>query len=184
MEPRDRTYAEVNATRRSVRSWTGEVVSQELLREVVAEAVLAPSAFNGQPTRYVVVQGDALDRVRSSLGGNAARVEAAGTLVALFADTEAAAGREAFLDGRPGRTLGDWAGRNVGLSAMNLLLAAWSHGLGTRPMSGYDPVGLRDALDLPDTWHPVMVVAVGWPDGEPSGTHDRVPVDEVLTFVS
>lgn len=183
MEPRDRTYAEVNATRRSVRSWTGEVVSRELLREVVADATLAPSAFNGQPTRYVVVQGEALGRVRESLGSNAPKVEAAGTLVALFADTAAAAGREAFLDGRPGRTLGDWAGRNVGLSAMNLLLAAWSHGLGARPMSGYDPTGLRDALDLSATLHPVMVVAVGWPDGEPTTERDRRPVDEVLTFV-
>jgi len=183
MEPRDRTYAEVNRTRRSVRSWTGEVVSRELLREVVAEATLAPSSFNGQPTRYAVVQGDALARVRDALGGNATKVESAGTLVALFADADVAAGRESFLDGRPGRTLGDWAGRNVGLSAMNLLLAAWSHGLGARPMSGYDPVGLREALDLPETWHPVMVVAVGWPDGEPEDERDRRPVDEVLTFV-
>lgn len=182
MEPRELTYAEVNATRRSVTSWTGEVVGRALLTTIVEEATRAPSAFNGQPWRVVVVQGDALAALRDHLGGNADKVEAAGTLAVLLADTECLDGREGFYDGTLARTEQEWAARNVGLLGMNLMLAAWSHGVGTRPMIGFDAAGLREGLGLSTSWHPVLMLAVGWPDGEPTHPQERVPVEQVLTF--
>jgi nitroreductase len=183
MDPRDRTWAEVNATRRSVVSYTGEVVSRELIREIVDEAALAPSAFNGQPWRFVVVQGDALDRFDEALGGNMSKIRSAGTLVAVFADTSGLDGREGFYDGSLARTTGEWAARNGGIVAMNVLQAAWSHGVGTRPMIGFDAAGLRDAADVPDSWHPVLSVAMGWPADEDLPPRSRRPVDEVLRFL-
>jgi nitroreductase len=182
MDPRNRTWAEVNETRRSVTRWTGEVVTRDLVRSIVAEAHLAPSAFNGQPWRFAVAQGPTLDAVLEPLGGNGPKVAAAGTLVAVFVDMAGVEGKEGFYDGTLARTPEEWAARNGGLVAMNLLQAAWSHGVGSRPMIGFDPAGLRDGLGVPVTWHPVLIVALGWPDGDEPTPRSRVDVDEVLSF--
>lgn len=181
MAARERTWAEVNATRRSVTRWTGEVVAPALVREIVAEAHLAPSSRNAQPWRFVVAQGDALEATLGALGGNADKVAAAGTLVAVFADM-ALVDDSDFYDGSLLRTPEEWAARNVALAAMNLLQAAWSHGVGTRPMIGFRPRELAAALEVPERWRPVVVAAMGWPDGEEPQPRSRVPVDEVLTF--
>lgn len=187
MDPRDLTWAEVNASRRSVTGYTGEVVSRDLVRDVVAEAHLAPSAFNSQPWRFVVAQGEDIARFEPALGGNAGKVRAAGTMVAVFADLgeverdERLAG---FYDGSTGRTAVEYGARNGGLAAMALMHAAWSHGIATRPMIGFDADALARAADVPDDWHPVMVVALGWPEDEDAAPRRRRPLDEVLRFAS
>lgn len=186
MDRRDQTWSEVNATRRSVTTWTGEVVPRELVREIVAEAHLAPSAFNSQPWRFVVARGAAMDRFLGPLGSNADKVRAAGTIVALFADLgEIAASQRlsSFYDGTTARTVEEFGARNVGLVGMALLHAAWSHGVGTRPMIGFDADALARAAEVPDDWRAVMVVALGWPAGDEPASRSRRPVDEVLRFV-
>lgn len=188
MEHRDLSWGELAASRRSVTAYTGEVVSRDLVRSIVAEATLAPSAFNSQPWRFVAVRGDALDRYDEVLGGNAEKVRGAGTLLAVLADLEGVTGdgdRADYYDGRTARTPEEYGARNASLGAMALMYAAWSHGVATRPMIGFDADGLHDLLDVPDSWRPVMVMAMGWPEGElDAGPRDRLPVDEVLRFAS
>lgn len=182
VEPRDRTFAEVHRTRRSVREYTGELVPRELVRDIVEEATLAPSAFNGQPWRVVVVRGDELERVLPAMGGNARKVEAAGTVAAVFADIDLG-DRADYYDGSLSRTPEEYGVRNASLLAMALMDVAWSHGVATRPMIGFDAPALVEALEVPESWHPVVTMTLGWPaDVEPS-PRDRRPVDEVLTII-
>jgi nitroreductase len=183
MDPRDRTFSEVHRTRRSVVEYTGEVVSRDLVTAIVEEATQAPSAFNSQPWRVVVVRDDELQRVLPAMGGNASKVREAGTLVAVFADLRLEGRAAGFYDGSPARTPVEYGVRNGSLLAMALMDAAWSHGVGTRPMIGFDAAALGRSLDVPDSWHPVLTMALGWPlesDPEPG---DRRPVGEVLTIL-
>lgn len=183
MDPRKRTWAEVNATRRSIKTYTGEVVTPELVREIVAEAHLAPSEFNAQPWRVLVAQGEALEPSLPALGNtNGGRVREAGTLVTIWADMAPLEGREKWYPGPPVTSREEWAARNGALLAMNLMAAAWSHGVATRPMSGFDPAQLIADMSPPETWHPVLVMAMGYADGEPEEPRDRIDVDEVLRF--
>ena len=185
MEHRDLTWAEIASTRRSVTSYTGEVVSRDLVRAIVEEATQAPSAFNSQPWRFVVVQGDDLDAYADALGSNHAKVAGAGTMVAVFADLGAATGdgRWAdFYDGSTARLPEEYGARNASLAAMALMYAAWSHGVGTRPMIGFDADLVVEVADVPSSWHPVMVLAMGWPEDEDGSQNSRRPVDEVLRF--
>ncbi len=185
MEHRDLTWAELVRTRRSVTDYTGEVVSRDLVREIVEEATLAPSAFNSQPWRFVVVQGDDLDAFEDVLGGNHGKTRAAGTMVAVFADLADVTGdgsRAAYYDGRTGRSPVEYGVRNASLGAMALMYAAWSHGVATRPMIGFDADGLAAQLEVPSSWHPVLVLALGWPEEQPTGPGTRRDVVEVLRF--
>lgn len=185
MEHRDLTWAELADTRRSVTDYTGEVVSRDLVRSIVAEATQAPSAFNSQPWRFVVVQGDDLDAFADVLGGNHAKVAGAGTMVAVFADLSDVTGDGRWAksyDGSTARTPEEYGVRNASLGAMALMHAAWSHGVGTRPMIGFDADGLAAQLDVPATWHPVLVLAMGWPEDTAPAPRSRKDVDEVLRF--
>jgi len=185
MHPRDRTWAEVVASRRSAVDYTGEIISRDLVRDIVAEATMAPSAFNSQPWRFVVVQGDDLEAFENVLGGNHGKVRSAGTMVAVFADLDEVTGggaRADYYDRRTARTPEEFGVRNASLGAMALMFAAWSHGVATRPMIGFDAERLGAVAGVPDAWHPVMVVALGWPAGEEPGPRQRRPLDEVLHF--
>jgi nitroreductase len=51
-------------SRRSVRAFTGQPVSRELLAEVLEVARRAPSALNTQPWELTVVSGEVLDNIR------------------------------------------------------------------------------------------------------------------------
>lgn len=185
MEHRDLTWAELVTTRRSVRTYTGDVVSRDLVRAIVEEATLAPSAFNSQPWRFLVVQGDDIDAYAEVLDGNHAKVRGAGTMVAVFADLADVTGdgdRADYYDGRTARTPEEYGVRNASLAAMALMYAAWSHGVGTRPMIGFDADALSAIADVPATWHPVLVLAMGWPDDGGASQNSRHAVDEVLRF--
>lgn len=179
-------YAGLNRTRRSWLGYTGEVVPSALVRTIVEEATLAPSGSNLQPWRFVVAGPDQLDRFADALGSNIDKVRDAGTLLIVFGDpnaVEAKDGSHEFYDG--GKTSRrDFAVRNASLAAMNVMLAAWSHGVATRPMIGFEPFLVREAAKAPRAWLPVVAIAMGYPDlDREQAPRDRLPVDEVLHFL-
>ncbi len=57
-----------------------------------------------------------------------------------------------------------WLAKQVGLSAMNFMLAAHSAGLATCPMEGFDSLRVGRVLGLPRGMEPMLVVPVGYAD--------------------
>lgn len=55
-------YSELLQNRRSIRDFTEEQVPTELVMEMIQESCLAPSAGNGQPWEFIVVQNKELIR--------------------------------------------------------------------------------------------------------------------------
>ncbi len=72
-ESRSETLHELLARRFSCRSFLPEPLDEALLREIVAEAALAPSWSNTQPWEVIVTRGAETDRLRAAL------LEAAGS---------------------------------------------------------------------------------------------------------
>ena len=58
-------YDDVVMGRRSIRGYKPDPVPMELVREVIALAVRAPSSLNTQPWYFHVVTGEPLDRIRA-----------------------------------------------------------------------------------------------------------------------
>lgn len=56
-----------------------------------------------------------------------------------------------------------WLGKQVGLSAMNLLLAAHAAGLAGCPMEGFDSRRVAKVLNLPRGLEPMLIVPLGYP---------------------
>ena len=72
-----------------------------------------------------------------------------------------------------------WLTRQTSLSAMAFMLAAQAVGLATVPMEGFDPKRVARILRLPAAQAPILVIPVGYGDGEaPKKT--RLPVERLL----
>ncbi len=72
-----------------------------------------------------------------------------------------------------------WLAKQVMLGAMNFMLAAKAAGLATVPMEGFDPVRVRRVLSLPRSEAVIVVVALGYEQGE-GLTKTRLPLEEYV----
>lgn len=104
-------------TRRSVREYTGEAVSEEELDQLIGTARWAPSGLNNQPWRFMKVTNRDLIDGLSELTKYRGVVSGAEALIAVFLD-----GREMY-----DRTKDL---QSSGAALQNILLAAHDMGLG------------------------------------------------------
>ena len=170
------------AKRRSIRAYTPDAPPQADLDAILHETSLAPSAWNLQPWRFVVVRDPALKTKLAGAAYNQKQVTAAPVVIALYTDM---ADTLAHLDEvvRPGATAEQLAGfrkkvegafanqdetareawaHAQGFIALGyLLLSAESHGYATSPMAGFDPEAVKKLLGLPGHVRVPALVALG-----------------------
>ena len=72
-----------------------------------------------------------------------------------------------------------WLGKQVGLSGMNLLLAAHAAGLASCPMEGFDTRRVAKALNLPRGREPMLMVPIGYP-ARTDLKKTRLPLAELI----
>jgi len=170
--------------RRSVREFTDENVSDDMLRELIDAAVQAPSAINQQPWCFVVVKNPPLlahisDRakahlLKASLGAPAHpfRDMLNDPKFHIFYHAPALI---VIAAAQPT----DWAVEDCALAAENLMLAAYDAGLGTCWI-GFAQHWLstadgKAALDLPPSYVPVAPIIVGHPRRQPAPVPRKTP---------
>jgi nitroreductase len=104
-------------TRRSIRAYTAEPVSEEMIETLLAAAMQAPSAGNQQPWHFVIIQQRALLDALDEAMPYGKMLHQAALAVVVCA--------EAALDVRGGYWVQDCSA-----ATQNLLLAAHASGLG------------------------------------------------------
>lgn len=72
-----------------------------------------------------------------------------------------------------------WLGKQVGLSGMNLLLAAHAAGLAGCPMEGFDRRRVAKVLKLPHGMEPMLIVPLGYP-ARTDLKKTRLPLTELV----
>ena len=141
-------------TRRSVRAYTHEPVSDRDIDTVLAAAQLAPSAANEQPWDFVVIRDPKTLAKVGEINHYASYAARAPVAILVCLDTEK--------EDIPGMGILD-----VAMSAENLLLAAHGIGLGA-VFTGIYPMtdrmeGFRKLLDMPENIIPVGLIVLGHP---------------------
>lgn len=143
------------AARRARRALSEKPVEAEVMARVMTAATYAPSAFNSQPWRFLVVEeAAALGRLREALSGGNYWAKKAPVLVVVATKLSLDA---QLNDGR------DYAFFGCGLAVGNLILQAVKEGLYAHPMAGYDPLAVKAAFDIPDDYVVLNLIAVGYP---------------------
>lgn len=182
-------------TRRSIRRYTGEPVAPELLGSLLEAAGRAPSAFNLQPWRWVVVRDTEVKARLQAAAYGQPQVGAAPVLLVLYTDMKdalatveetfaptlpaekAAASRDHLRNTfgtQPDADREGWGAGQSYIALGYLLLLAEAHGLGTSPMLGFDAEQVKAILGLPAYARVPAMVAVGFPaeEGFESRRHD------------
>lgn len=157
--------------RRSLRSYNGQPVEDEKIQSLFEAARWAPSSVNEQPWVYIyATKGQELyEKIYSALNpSNQVWVQNAPLLIASLV-------RNKFI--RNDRPNGS-ARYDLGAANAFLSLQATHVGLNVHQLGGFDPLKLRENLNVPDEYDPVIVMGVGYP-GEPDVLPDHLKVREL-----
>jgi nitroreductase len=174
--------------RRAVRSYTDDPVSREDIQLLVDAAVHAPSAVNCQPWAFVIIQDPATlahfaDEGKALLVKEPPSAEVFESGLPDIDRLRQMAASEDFELFHEARALIVIYATGAGgipdcfLAAQNLMLAAWSIGLGTCPIGLARPLfnqaHVKDELKVPQDWLCALPIALGRPDGETPPTSRR-----------
>ena len=150
-------FFEVVKSRRSIRKYTDEPVSQEMLDTVIKAAMTAPSAGNQQPWHFIVIRNrENLQRI-PSFHPYAKMAPKCQVAVLVCGDPE-------------GKKWPTFWPQDCSAATQNLLLAARALGLGTVWAGVYPEesrmAGFRDMLNIPAEIYPFALIPIGWPDAD------------------
>ena len=171
-------------TRRSVRKFTDEPVSHELLEKVVALAAYAPSWKNTQISRYLAIEDP---EVRNTIaeeyclpGANNPNIIKGAPLLVAQTFVKSRCGYE-----RDGTFTTDredgWQYYDCGIAAQTFCLAAHDLGLATVIMGVFDRKRLQASLQIPEDQELMALIAVGHPS-EVGPAPKRKDVDVLLSW--
>jgi nitroreductase len=192
------TAPEAAEQRRSIRQYTADSIPDDELREILRLAGRAPSAWNLQPWRFVVVREAALKQQLMAAANNQPQVGGAPAVIVLYSDMDdvlahldelvatdkAAAFIERITKHFGAMSPADRAAWGHGMAYIALgwlLLIAQSRGYTTSPMLGFDATKVKTLLDLPPTSTVAALVALGLPNEE-GALSRRLPVDRTTSF--
>ena len=183
----------------------GLTLSENEIRDLIEDAVQAPSSFNIQHWRFVALRKpEDKERLRAAAYGQALVEDAAVTFIVLgdvrgheklagilqsSVDAAVISRRKAdrwvemsdkiYADGQLAR---DEAIRSATLAAMTLMLSASARGLSSAPLIGFDPERVQKEFAIPEHCLPVMLLCVGRAAEGNSTRKVRMGADRVLAF--
>lgn len=185
---------EVVSRRRAAPAFRPDPVPESALQELLEMATLAPSGYNLQPWRFIVVR-EREDRVKlKEAAFGQPKVEEAPVVIIACGDTKADQDLEDMLaDAKSAGYLKDektaesirrnarsylnrvdrreWVTRQTMIAFTYLMLAAESFGLDTAPMEGFSEEKVRAAFGIPEHVMVVALLAIGYgrPPDKPFG---------------
>ena len=191
---------EAAARRRSIRAFEQSPVPAADLEAILDVVRLAPSAFNVQPWRFVVVETPEVKAKLAEAAFNQRQVTSAPAVLVLYTDmqdalahieetvhpgmgAEGVAKTASYLRDTFGRqSEADreaWAAAQGHIALGYLLLAAEAHGYQTSPMAGFDAAKVKALFDLPANARIPAIVAIGR-GAEEGFSHHRHPLDRIV----
>ncbi len=161
-------FLEVVATRRSIRKFRAEDVTDEDVKAILDAARLAPSANNLQPWKFIIVRNEKKRRlIAQACFGQEFVGEAPVVIVAC------ATGRGGCIGGY----MESWP-VDVTIAITHLMLAAWAKGLGTCFIGAFDEEKIREVCQVPPEVRVVAVIPLGYPVKIPQATSRR-PLERI-----
>lgn len=161
--------------RRSIRRFRNTPLPAHFLGTLEESLLEAPSAGNLQSRRFYFVFREEIRKRLAEAGYRQDFIGEAPLAVVCCADL-----RIANQYGERGRSL--YCLQDVAASIQNLMLVAYSLGLGTAWVGAFDEKGVSRILNLPAHLRPVAIVPVGYPEEKPPRP-GRVPREDAITHL-
>lgn len=169
-------FLELVQSRRSVRAFKQNNISNEILIQLIEAASFAPSGGNCQPWYFYIVKDINVKTEIINKSCHQNWMLTAPVFIVVCADIKQSENRY----GERGRNL--YSLQDTAAAIQNLLLCAASLGLGTCWCGAFDEYELRNILGLQKDMRPVAIIPVGYSANEPV-MPKRKPLDEIITFI-
>lgn len=171
--------------RRSIRKFTEQPVSAELIKQIVETASFAPSWKNTQVPRYIAVSGSVKEKIAaectSIYGGNAPIINGA-PVVIVQTVLKNRSGYERDGSFSTSKEKG-WQMYDAGIAAEAFCLAAYEQGIGSVVLGLFDYEKVAALLNIDESQEVVALIPIGYPAEQPICPR-RKTVDDLLTFQS
>ena len=181
-----KSLAQAIRERRSTPSFTGEPIPASDLRQILDAGLHAPSGYNMQPWRFIVVQHPEQRRRLRAASYNQAKVEEASAVIVACGDRDgwrrdleemlrlgraagmpesyAAQAKEsvpAYLSSFTEEQMTGWLNKQVTIAYTHMMLMAEVLGYDTAPLEGFEQQRMCETLRLPMSYWVVSLLAIG-----------------------
>ncbi len=177
--------------RRATPSFDGTELPSKDLRQILEAGLLAPSGYNVQPWRFIVVQSPEQKKRLRAAAFNQAKIEEASAVIVCCGDADSwrrdadeiiRMGAEggmpesyaaqlkssvtSFLTSLNTDQMHGWLNKQVAMAAAHMMLTAEVMGYDTAPMEGFEQQRICETLKLPMSYWVVALLAIGHARGE------------------
>lgn len=153
--------SEAIAGRRSIRAFERHDVTDEVVEKLISAAVNAPSAGNIQPWKFVIARKGKTKKKLAKAAFNQTFIEEAPVVIVVCADEN----RSSMRYGLRGKTL--YCIQDTAAAIQNILLTAYSIGLGTCWVGAFSEEEAKKVLHTPEGIRPVAMIPMGYPNEMP-----------------
>jgi len=175
MRERFMELSEAIKGRRCIRAFKQRDVPEEAVEKLIDAARHAPSAGNIQPWEFVIVRKLEVKKKLARAALHQAFVEEAPAVIVVCANEK----RSSMGYGSRGKTL--YCIQDTAAATQNILLTAFSLGLGACWIGAFNEDEAKRALNAPEGIRPVAIVPVGYPDETPSHRDTR-PLNQIIRY--
>jgi nitroreductase len=191
MASTQKSLAQAIRERRSTPSFDGEPIPASDLRQILDAGLHAPSGYNMQPWRFVVVQHPEQKKRLRAASYNQAKVEEASAVIVACGDrdgwrrdleemlrlgraagmpesyaAQAAATVPGYLSGFSEEEMTAWLNKQVTIATTSMMWMAEVLGYDTAPMEGFEAKKVCETLRLPMSYCVVSLLAIGHLKGQ------------------
>jgi len=186
MAQQEKSLSAVIRNRRATPSFDGAPIPSEDLKKIIEAGLHAPSGYNLQPWRFIVVQSMEQKKKLRAASYNQGKVEEASAVIVACGDADGwrkdldlmlQQGREGgmpesyaeqarssvpnYMSSFSSEQMHGWLNKHVMLAFTHMLLMAEVLGYDTAPMEGFEQDKIHEALRLPLSYWVVGLLAIG-----------------------
>jgi nitroreductase len=182
----EKSLSQAIGERRATPSFDGTPIQPEDLRKILEAGLSAPSGYNMQPWRFIVVQGEEQRKRLRGAAYNQGKVEEASAVIVACGDADGwrkdlelmlQLGREGgmtegyaeqarssvpnYLSSFSSDQMHGWLNKMVMIAVTHMMLMAEAMGYDTAPMEGFEQEKVHEVLRLPLSYWVVALLAIG-----------------------
>ena len=169
--------------RRAKRAYSEKPIPEDMIERMMTAATYAPSCFNNQSWRFLVVSdAPGLALIHEALTDANYWVKKSPLIVAIATKPDL----DFQLSDRR-----DYDFFDCGMAAENLMLQAFKEGLYAHALAGFDPLTVKKNFNIPEEFIIIALVTVGYPGDDShlnekhlemeNSPRNRKPMDEVIS---
>ncbi|MCJ7632959.1 nitroreductase family protein [Candidatus Bathyarchaeota archaeon] len=156
-------------SRRSIRRYEKKEIQNDVLAKILEAGRQAPSAVNRQPYHFIVLTDDNIKNELSKGFFNRLIKDSAITIVGCANTGDLLTGKWSIVD--------------TTIALQNMVIAAWTMGIGSCWIGDFNEDKVKQLLKIPDKWNVVALVSFGYPAEQPK-PRSKKSITEIASFNS